>query len=54
MKKSAIYSRSSLFLQTAKVGIGFLIMLLLTSGRLSGFVVGLTACLSIVFVVESD
>ncbi|MBN3989037.1 MAG: hypothetical protein HWQ36_00345 [Nostoc sp. NMS2] len=41
---------SSLVKQTTQVGIGFLVMLLLTGGRPSAFVVNSTACLSIVFV----
>jgi hypothetical protein len=44
--KSSIYSLSSLVKQTAQVGIIFLIMLLLTGGRPSGFVVGTTAWLA--------
>jgi hypothetical protein len=52
--KSSIYSFSSLVKQTAQVGIIFLIMLLLTGGRPPTFVVNLTVCSSIVFVVYSE
>ncbi|WP_176726877.1 hypothetical protein [Nostoc sp. KVJ20] len=52
--KSSIYSLSSLVKQTAQVGIIFLIMLLLTGGRPSGFVVGSTACFGLVFVIWGE
>lgn len=52
--KNSVSSLPSIFLQTAQVGIVFLIMLLLTGGRPSGFVVGSTACSSIVFVAYSE
>jgi hypothetical protein len=52
--KSSTYSLSSLVKQTTQVGIVFLIMLLLTGGRPSGFVVGTTACFGLVFVVWSE
>lgn len=45
---------SSLVKQTAQVGIGFLVMLLLTGGRPPAFIVNLTASLSIVFVAYSE
>ncbi|MCC5659863.1 hypothetical protein LC608_23380 [Nostoc sp. XA010] len=41
---------SSLVKQTTQVGIGFLVMLLLTDGHAPAFVVNFTACSSIVFV----
>uniref|UniRef100_UPI00398BE768 pentapeptide repeat-containing protein n=1 Tax=Scytonema millei TaxID=1245922 RepID=UPI00398BE768 len=45
---------SSLVKQTALVGAGFLVMLLLTGGNPPGFVVGLSVCLSIAFVAWSE
>ncbi len=45
---------SSLVKQITQVGIGFLVMLLLTSGRPPAFIVNLSASLSIVFVAYSE
>jgi hypothetical protein len=45
---------SSLVKQITQVGIVFLVMLLLTGGRPSAWVVNLTACSSIVFVAYSE
>ena len=45
---------SSLIKQTALVGAGFLVMLLLTGGNPPGFVVGLSVCLGIAFVAWSE
>jgi hypothetical protein len=45
---------SSLVKQITQVGIGFLVMLLLTGGRPPALVVNLTACSSIVFVAYSE
>ncbi|MBD2732204.1 hypothetical protein H6G96_39700 [Nostoc sp. FACHB-892] len=44
---------SSLVKQITQVGIGFLVMLLLTGGRPPAFIVNLTASLSIVFGIGS-
>lgn len=52
--KSSTYSFSSLVKQTTQVGIVFLVMLLLTGGRPSAFIVNLTVCSSIVFVAYSE
>ncbi len=52
--KSSTYSFSSLVKQITQVGIGFLVMLLLTGDRPPAFVVNLTACSSIVFVTYSE
>lgn len=52
--KSSTYSFSSLVKQTTQVAVGFLVMLLLTGGRPSAFVVNSSACLSIVFVAYSE
>lgn len=52
--KNSTYSFSSLVKQTAQVGIGFLVMLLVTGGRPPAFVVNLTVCSSIVFVAYSE
>ncbi|MBN3958668.1 hypothetical protein [Nostoc sp. NMS8] len=52
--KSSICSLSSLVKQTAQVGIGFLVMLLVTGGRPPAFLVNLTASSSIVFVAYSE
>lgn len=52
--KSSTYSFSSLVKQTTQVGIGFLLMLLLTGGRPSAFVVNSTTCLGIAFVAYSE
>ena len=41
---------TSLLKQIACVGIGFLVMLLITSGRTSSFIVGLSVVLGICFV----
>ncbi|MEH2087177.1 hypothetical protein [Nostoc sp.] len=55
MKNFDIRDRlSSLVKQTTQVGIGFLVMLLLTGGRPPALVVNLTASLSIVFVAYSE
>lgn len=55
MKNFDIRNRlSSLVKQTTQVGIGFLVMLLVTGGRPPAFVVNLTACSSIVFVAYSE
>lgn len=45
---------TSLLKQTACVGIGFLIMLLITSGHPSSFIVRLSVVLGICFVVWSE
>ena len=45
---------SSLIKQTALVGAGFLVMLLLTGGNPPGFVVGLSVCSGIAFVAWSE
>ncbi len=45
---------SSLVKQTAQVGAGFVVMLLLTGGNPPGFVVGLSVCLGIAFVALSE
>ena len=45
---------TSLLKQIACVGIGFLVMLLITSGRTSSFIVGLSVVLGICFVVWSE
>ncbi|MBD2441370.1 hypothetical protein [Nostoc sp. FACHB-110] len=45
---------TSLLKQTAYVGLGFLVMLLITGGRPSGFTVGLCVVLGIGFVVWSE
>lgn len=52
--KSSTYSSSSLVKQITQVGIGFLVMLLLTGGRPPALVVNLTASLNIVFVAYSE
>jgi len=44
----------SLIKQTALVGVGFLVMLLLTGGYPPAFVMGLSVCLGIVFVAWSE
>lgn len=55
MKIFDVRDRLSLLVkQTTQVGIGFLVMLLLTGGRPPAFVVNSTACLSIVFVTYSE
>ncbi|MDZ8241473.1 MAG: hypothetical protein RMZ69_30665 [Nostoc sp. ChiQUE01a] len=40
--------------QIATVGLGFLVMLLITGGRALGFIVGLSVVLGISFVVWSE
>ncbi|QLE42251.1 pentapeptide repeat-containing protein [Nostoc sp. C052] len=45
---------SSLVKQTALVGVGFLLMLLLTGGNPSALVVGFSVCLGIIFVAWSE
>jgi hypothetical protein len=45
---------TSLLKQIACVGIGFLVMLLITGGHPSGFLVGLSVVLGIWFVVWSE
>lgn len=45
---------ASLLKQTAYVVLGFLVMLLITGGRPSGFIVGLSVILGIGFTVWSE
>ncbi len=45
---------TSLLKQTACVGISFLVILLITSGQTSSFIVGLSVVLGICFVVWSE
>ncbi|WP_414569360.1 hypothetical protein [Nostoc sp. CCY 9925] len=55
MKIFEVKNKFALLLKlTAYVGLGFLVMLLITGGRASAFIVGLSVILGIGFVIWSE